>query len=128
VVLGRKGFFRKSPTPRFKESLSRGVNQIGMPSVVIFRKTSQIAFDQRLKYLFDCEWYLSMKHKFGKPLVIRDARVGIGLHSGQATHWANSLLESETVLVEQKHGRESKGFLTPRVCRCERDFLIPGNS
>jgi hypothetical protein len=120
----RKGFFRKSPIPRFTESLSRGINQIGMPSVVIFRKSSFIAFDERLKYLFDCEWYLSMKHKFGKPLIIPDVRVGIAIHSGQATHWAKSLLEPETALVEQKHYRESTGFLKPRTCMCERDSLI----
>jgi hypothetical protein len=125
---GRKGFLRKSPTPRFKESLSKGVNQIGMPSVVILRKEPLIAFDERLKYLFDCEWYLSMKHKFGKPLIIPDARVGIAIHSGQATHWAKSLLEPETVLVERKHYRESKGFLKPRTCICERDPLITSDS
>jgi hypothetical protein len=125
---GRKGFLRKSPTPRFKESLSKGVNQIGMPSVVILRKEPLIAFDERLKYLFDCEWYLSMKHKFGKPLIIPDARVGIAIHSGQATHWAKSLLEPETVLVERKHYRESTGFLKPRTCICERDSLITSDS
>jgi hypothetical protein len=128
VVPGRKGFFRKSPTPRFKESLSRGINQIGMPSVVIFRKASFIPFDEHLKYLFDCEWYLSMKHKFGKPVIISDVRVGIAIHSGQATHWAKSLLEPETALVEQKHHREFTGFLKPRVCSCERDSLITSNS
>jgi hypothetical protein len=125
---GRKGFFRKSPIPRFTESLSRGINQIGMPSVVIFRKAAFIAFDERLKYLFDCEWYLSMKHKFGKPLIISDARVGIAIHSGQATHWAKSLLEPETALVEQKHYREFKGFLKPRTCVCERDSLKTSDS
>jgi hypothetical protein len=125
---GRKGFLRKSPTPRFKESLSKGVNQIGMPSVVIFRKEPFIPFDERLKYLFDCEWYLSMKHKFGKPLIIPDARVGIAIHSGQATHWAKSLLKPETALVEQKHYREFTGFLKPRTCICERDSLITSDS
>jgi hypothetical protein len=124
----RKGFFRKSPVPRFTESLSRGINKIGMPSVVVFRKASFIAFDERLKYLFDCEWYLSMKHKFGKPLIISDARVGIAIHSGQATHWAKSLLEPETALVKQKHHREFKGFLKSRTCVCERDSLITRDS
>ncbi len=124
----KKGFFRKSPVPRFTESLSRGINKIGMPSVVVFRKASFIAFDERLKYLFDCEWYLSMKHKFGKPLIIADARVGIAIHSGQATHWAKSLLEPETALVEQKHHREFKGFLKSQKCVCDRDSLITRDS
>lgn len=128
VVPSRKGILRKAPTPKFKESLSRGINQIGMPSVVIFRRASFIAFDERLKYLFDCEWYLSMKHKFGKPLIIQDARVGLAIHSDQATHWAKSLLESETALVNQKHVREVTGFLKPRSCMCERDSLATNNS
>jgi hypothetical protein len=99
-----------------------------MPSVVIFRKASFIAFDERLKYLFDCEWYLSMKHKFGKPLIIQKARVGIGIHSGQATHWAKHLLESETALVNQKHFREFTSFLKPLACTCHRDPLFTSDS
>lgn len=128
VVPSRKGFFRKTPTPKFSESLSIGINQIGMPSAVIFRKSAFIAFDERLKYLFDCEWYLSMKHKFGKPLIILRTRVGIGIHSSQATHWAKSLLESEIALVKQKHHWEFTGFLKPRACICERDSLSSSNS
>jgi hypothetical protein len=128
VLPDRKGFFRKSPIPRFTESLSRGINQIGMPSVVIFRKASLIPFDERLKYLFDCEWYLSMKHKFGKPLIISNARVGIAIHSGQATNWAKSLLQAETALIKKKHYREFPGFLKPRACICERHYLITRNS
>jgi hypothetical protein len=121
VVPGGKGFLRKAPTPKFSESLSIGINQIGMPSAVIFRKAATIAFDDRLKYLFDCEWYLSMKHKFGKPLIIPRTRVGIAIHSGQATHWAKSLLEPEMALVKQKHYRAFTGFLKTRACICERD-------
>jgi hypothetical protein len=128
VVPSRKGFFRKSPTPKFSESLSVGINQIGMPSAVIFRKAAFVAFDEHLKYLFDCEWYLSMKHKFGRPLIIPRTRVGIGIHSGQATHWAKSLLESEMALVKQKHYREFTGFLKHRACICERDSLSGSNS
>jgi len=128
VVLGRKGFLRKAPTPKFSESLSIGINQIGMPSAVIFKKAAFIAFDERLKYLFDCEWYLSMKHKFGKPLIIPRTRVGIAIHSDQATHWAKSLLESETALVKQKHYREFTSFLKPRACTCEHDSPITSNS
>jgi hypothetical protein len=128
AVPSRKGFFRKCPKPRFTESLSIGINQLGMPSVVIFRKASFIAFDERLKYLFDCEWYLSMKHKFGKPLIIQRARVGIGIHSGQATHWAKYLLESETALVNQKHFREFTSFLKPLACTCQRAPLFTSDS
>lgn len=126
-VPGRKGFLRKAPTPKFSESLSIGINQIGMPSALIFRKAAFIAFDERLKYLFDCEWYLSMKHKFGKPLIIPRTRVGISIHSDQATHWAKSLLESETALVKQKHYREFTGFRTSRACTCEGDSPITSN-
>jgi hypothetical protein len=128
VVPDRKGFLRKAPTPKFSESLSKGINQIGMPSAVIFRKEAFIALDERLKYLFDCDWYLSMKHKFGKPLIIPRTRVGIAIHSSQATHWAKSLLESEMALVKKKHYREFTGFLKPRACICERDSLSSSNS
>jgi len=113
------GFFKKPRIPKFSEALSRGKNKIGAPSVAIFRKESFVPFDERLKYVFDCEWYLSMKHRFGKPLVIPDASVGIGIHSDQATHWAKSLLEAETVLVKRKHHMEFSGFLKSGVCACQ---------
>jgi hypothetical protein len=111
--------FRKRRTPRFAESLARGANHIGAPSVVIFRRATFVPFDERLKYVFDCEWYLSMKHRFGEPLIIANASVGIGIHSGQATHWAKSLLKAETVLVKRKHEREFRVFFKSRVCKCE---------
>ena len=111
--------FRKSRTPNFAESLSRGINQIGAPSVTILRKAHFIPFDERLKYVFDCEWYLSMKHKFGKPLIIPGASVGIGIHPGQATHWAKSLLKVETALVKRKHQSTFRGFLRPSSCKCQ---------
>jgi hypothetical protein len=111
--------FRKPRTPKFAESLSKGVNKIGAPSVAIFRRESFVSFDERLKYVFDCEWYLSMKHKHGEPTIIAEAKVGIGIHPDQATHWAKSLLKTEVAVVEDKHRRQFRGMFKHKICSCE---------
>lgn len=111
--------FRKPRTPKFAESLTRGINKIGAPSVAIFRRESFVPFDERLKYVFDCEWYLSMKHKHGTPTIIAQAKVGIGIHPDQATHWAKSLLKAEVAVVEDKHRRQVKGIFNRKICSCE---------
>jgi hypothetical protein len=107
------GQFLRPVNPRFTNSLVRGINRIGAPSVVIFRKRSFVPFNEALRYTFDCEWYLSMTHNFGAPEVFKDIMVGIGIHKDQATHWAHNLLG-----IERKYLRELHKSPTPFLRRC----------
>ena len=107
--------FLKRITPRFKESLVRGVNKIGAPSVVVFRARSFVPFKENLSYLFDCEWYLCMQHNFGNPTILSKNLVGIGIHQDQATWWARSFLKEEKKLLLAAH-RKTR-WAKPK-CRC----------
>jgi hypothetical protein len=112
----------KPVIPKYTERLDRGVNTIGAPSVVTFETQYFIPFDNRLHYMFDCDWYLSMAHHFGKPVEIKNVGVTIRRHSGQATIWAKSLLKKEKTVVRAKHKRVH--FFTPRHpgnCACTQD-------
>jgi len=114
--------FFKPLAPRYTEKLDRGINTIGAPSVVTFETKYFIPFDNRLHYMFDCDWYLSMAHHFGKPVEIKNLGVTIRRHSGQATIWAKSLLKKEKTVVRAKHKRIN--FFTPRHpgnCACAQD-------
>jgi hypothetical protein len=114
-------FFRPV-IPKYTERLDRGINTIGAPSVVTFETNYFVPFDNRLHYMFDCDWYLSMAHKFGKPVEIKDVALTIRRHSGQATTWAKGLLGREKPLVMAKHRRVRP--LSPRHpenCTCTQN-------
>ena len=101
--------------PKISWRLVNGVNGIGAPSVVALRRSAFIPFDEELKYMFDCDWYLKMWHNWGKPFVSEHVEVRIRIHDGQATNWAKNLLQREVVATKRNH---DKLHLTKRKCSC----------
>ena len=101
-------------TPKFTEKLSSGKNLIGAPSVVCFEKDAYTYMDKDLKFMFDCDWYLRMAHRFGPPVEVQEFAVNIGIHKGQATNWAQSLFTIEKRIVKKQHRRK---FLE-KQCSC----------
>jgi hypothetical protein len=95
--------FEKKTTPRIASGLADGINSVGSPSVIAIRTKNYLPFNEELKWLLDCEWYLRMFHHFGNPTVIRRPQIASRLHSGQATHWAKSLQDPESELVKEIH-------------------------
>lgn len=111
----------KPVTPRYSERLIVGVNGIGAPSVVTFQTDAFLPMDNRLHYMFDCDWYLSMAHNFGRPVELSDIAVTIRRHPGQATSWAKQLLKQEKVIVKANH-RKTR-LLSSRLsgnCSCSQ--------
>jgi hypothetical protein len=106
---GRDHFFESTSLvlgkakPKLTKEIINGVNKIGPPSVFTFKRTAFVPFDEEMKYMFDCDWYLKMWHNFGKPLVAKDVEVRIRIHEGQATNWAENLLKQEIVETKQNH-------------------------
>lgn len=101
--------------PKITWRLINGVNGVGAPSVVAFKRSAFIPFDEELKYMFDCEWYLKMWHNWGKPLVSKPVEVRIRIHDGQATNWAKNLLQNEVVATKRIH---DKLHLMKSKCSC----------
>jgi hypothetical protein len=93
--------------PKFTKKIILGTNLIGAPSVVCFNKDFYIPMDSQLKYMFDCDWYLKMAHNFGKPFEVQMIAVDIGVHDGQATHWAKDLSKVELQILDRNHKRKS---------------------
>ena len=89
--------------PKFTERLVSGINTIGAPSVVCFKREFYIPMEHELKYMFDCDWYLRMAHRYGPPVEVQDYGVWIGVHQGQATNWARDLLTVERRIVRKHH-------------------------
>jgi glycosyltransferase involved in cell wall biosynthesis len=105
----------KESKPKITWRLINGVNKIGAPSVSAFKRSAFIPFDEEMKYMFDCDWYLKMLHNWGKPLVSKNVEVRIRIHDGQASNWAVNLLQQEIVLTKQNHNRL---HLFMSKCRC----------
>jgi glycosyltransferase involved in cell wall biosynthesis len=108
--------------PRFTNRIAWAMNTIGAPSVVMFYREKFRPFDESLQYVFDCEWYLKMRHNFGEPVVSRTIDVTIGIHDGQATHWARKLLRNERWYMFRKHWVGAVGF--SRNCKCSQELSL----
>jgi hypothetical protein len=93
--------------PKYTRKIILGTNLIGAPSVVCFNKDFYIPMDSQLKYMFDCDWYLRMAHNFGKPFEVKKIAIEIGVHEGQATHWAKDLSKAELQILDRNHKRKS---------------------
>jgi glycosyltransferase involved in cell wall biosynthesis len=99
--------------PLLTPHLIRGINQIGAPSIVSFRRENYVRFDERMVYLFDCDWYLRMAHNNGYPEMDSNPDVAVRIHKDQATHWAKTHKEREIKISLANHGATSNGR-----CRC----------
>jgi len=104
----------KTLKPKITWRLINGVNKIGAPSVVALKRNAFIPFDEELKYMFDCDWYLKMWHNWGKPLVSKHVEVRIRIHEGQATNWAKTLLQQEIFATKQNH--DKLHFMKSKCC------------
>jgi len=58
--------------PKFNDKLLDGVNTISSPSVVAFKRQSEIIFDETLVYFMDIDYYYGMRKKYGDPVFYGD--------------------------------------------------------
>lgn len=112
-----KQTFVRNFVPHYSHSLLNGKNSIGSPSGVTFKTSNYVEFDSKLKWMMDCDWYLSMRHHFGKPGVINQFLTANRLHSNQATHKFKSLHDQEVKYVQNKHIVKGRLNLKMR-CSC----------
>jgi hypothetical protein len=112
-------------SPRYSLRLAKGINTLGSPSSVAFKTSAFINFDEKLRYMYDCDWYLSMAHSHGRPRFIRKTLVGIRIHEFQATNTVKSLLPKEIVITKSLHSARlfseirTKFGMGKVVCSCQ---------
>lgn len=61
-------------------------NTIGSPSVLTIENKDPLMMDESLKWMLDADYYRKLYERYGKPAILDDVNVTIGLHSGQATN------------------------------------------
>ena len=106
--------------PRFSKKIAEGINTIGSPSVIAFRTESFINFNEDLIWMLDCDWYLRMKHNYGRPIFLRKFGVANRLHDYQATHMAQTMHEIEVAATRSSHSIfRSCHFDRTKSCICQ---------
>jgi hypothetical protein len=56
----------KPCNPKYTDSIMKGKNTLGMPSVIAHRK-NELRFDENLRVMLDCEFYYLLNQKYGEP-------------------------------------------------------------
>ena len=103
--------------PKKSDRLLLGKNSISSPSVILFKKDFFLPFNEGLKYLIDCEWYLRMSHHYGLPVFFNQVSVINRLHKDQATHRFSQHLRSEIQIASNLHDISKMGKSS---CKCRK--------
>ena len=90
-------------TPRWNENIYRGVNTISSPSVLSYRKNTNILFDTNLTMLMDCEIYFNLYKNYGLPHIISDTLVTNRMHDNQISKNYSLNLNTEINFVTKKY-------------------------
>jgi len=101
--------------PKITKNLRLGINRVGGPSVSAFFKEKFIPYDESMTYLFDCDWYLRMVHRWGQPDILTEPTVRIRLHEGQSTSWAKKNLRIDLFKMQKNHNSFA---LRAGKCKC----------
>jgi glycosyltransferase involved in cell wall biosynthesis len=96
--------------PQFNDQLLMGVNTISSPSVVSFKRQSEIIFDETLVYFMDVDYYYGMRKKYGDPVFYDDILITNRVHENSIS--SNIANKEKMMLVEseycfQKYGVKS---------------------
>lgn len=79
-------YLSRPHTPVYSDDIHTGHNTIGSPSVMMIKNDDPLLFDENMTWLLDCDYYKRMYARYGKPTVVKEILIGIGLHDGQATN------------------------------------------
>jgi glycosyltransferase involved in cell wall biosynthesis len=89
--------------PKFPLLMALGENRLGAPSAATFYRLHYVPMNGDFAFLYDCDWYLSMREANGSPALLTTNDVGIRIHGGQATNSVKSLRWSEAGKVLLRH-------------------------
>jgi glycosyltransferase involved in cell wall biosynthesis len=90
--------------PRNNDNLINGVNTISSPSVLAFKKNTDVSFDENLVYLMDTDFYCAMFHRYGDPIYYDDVLVSNRMHENSISH--NIKNKEEMILKESAYCRK----------------------
>jgi glycosyltransferase involved in cell wall biosynthesis len=93
--------------PKWIDDIHTGNNKLGSPSALAFRNRlgKNVFFDERLSWMLDCDLYKRLEKRFGKPKILIDIEVGIGVGNHQMTYLLTDEQKLEEInYLKQKYG------------------------
>ena len=97
-------FYRK--IPEWSEDIIKGINTIGGPSTLFFKKTN-IKFDERLLQYMDTDFYYAMYLKYGLPYIEPRPLICSRYSTTSVT---STMVTDELVIREEKIVKEKYGL------------------
>lgn len=83
--IDEQGRVKSYNTAQWNPNLLKGVNSIGMPSVVAFNR-NEFTLDPNLTTLADCEYYWLLMQKYGPPCYLKGFMISQRLHKLSASN------------------------------------------
>lgn len=104
-----EGYYEDPHSPHYPEytkNISTGNNRIGSPSVITLRNEGHLLFDENMSWLLDCDLYKRYYDKYGKPTILNDLNVTIGIGTHQTTYALSEQEKlSEHYYLEDKYAK-----------------------
>lgn len=96
--------FYNPHSPIWNEYMKMGINTIGSPSVIAFKNEEPLLFDEKLSWVVDADFYVRMYERYGRPYLIDEPLVAIGVGIHQTTHRLTTKeKEDENAYLLKKH-------------------------
>ena len=87
--------------PKFNPDLLKGVNTISSPSVVAFKRESDVRFDETLVNFMDIDYYYGMREKYGDPVLYNDVLISNRVHKDSIS--SNIKNKEKMILTESEY-------------------------
>jgi len=90
--------------PFWQDNIKKGVNTLGGPSCLFFKKTD-VYFDENLLWFMDTDFFYRMYKKFGLPDIIEEPLYSSreSVNSVSRTLITDELIERETKIIKEKY-------------------------
>lgn len=95
---------------KFSERIIRGLNTVGMPSVIAFKKTD-IRFDAGFKTIVDKEFYYQLFLQYGPPAHIPEPVIAQRIHKNSLSAKQGNQQQKDLKMLNHKHPPVGHGLL-----------------
>lgn len=85
--------------PSFNDNIQL-VNTLGTPSALIIKNGLNVLMDDKLKYMYDCEFYKRIYDEYGLPNISTEDTMVNYIHPNQTT---NTIVNNELIRFEEEY-------------------------
>ena len=100
-----ESIFYNRLVPFWQDNIKKGINTVGGPSCLFFRK-NELLFDEDLLWFMDTDFYYRMYKKYGIPDIIEEPLYCSreSANSVSNTLITDELIKKETLIIKNKYG------------------------